>query len=483
MRGRFMKDGFGKDVAAAPGGIRQMESTGRVGESGDREGPAPGRAAALSEIPGLLELWAETLGDPHVCIAVLDGPVDCSHRALAGARLSQVKTSLFPESGGVASRHGTHVASILFGQHDGPVPGMAPRCRGLIVPVFGDGPDGSVAPCSELDLARAISLAAEEGAHVINISGGQWSASGQAHPLLADAVQRCSDAGVLIVAAAGNQGCDCLHVPGALPPVIVVGAMDSRGQPLDFSNWGEQYQGHGVLALGENILGAVPGGGTVARTGTSFATPIVSGVCGLLLSLQYRQGKRLNPTSVVEAILGSAQGCDHRPVPNCRRLLTGRLNLRGSVSFIMRGIRNMADESALLEGAGMRTGEPVEADLVGACTLPGTATIEPSGDEPAPGPNRAKFPSDSRPRPAEGTGPQLGGREPLRLWLRMQIGQAPIGVRAGNRGIRLRFGGAPRLVYHRHERDRSPQRSTETHRSEPLRASGLGKVLPRRSSD
>ena len=73
--------------------------------------------------------------------------------------------------------------------------------------------------------------------------------------------KQSAERGVLIVAAGGNDGCECLHVPAALPNVIAVGAMDANGRPLEFSNWGELYRQQGVLAPGENILGAVPGGG------------------------------------------------------------------------------------------------------------------------------------------------------------------------------------------------------------------------------
>ncbi len=83
---------------------------------------------------------------------------------------------------------------------------------------------------------------------MINVSGGQFSPSGTAHPILADAVRACAASGVLIVAAAGNQGCDCLHIPGALPSVLAVGAMDAGGNPLPFSNWGDVYESQGILA-------------------------------------------------------------------------------------------------------------------------------------------------------------------------------------------------------------------------------------------
>src|SRR5262249_4400719 len=144
----------------------------------------------------------------------------------------------------------------------------------------------------------------------------------------------CAANGVLIVAAAGNEGCDCLHVPGALPSVLVVGAMDASGEPLKFSNWGAVYHAQGILAPGDNIPGATPGSGTTTQSGTSHATPVVAGVAALLLSLQLRRGQKPNPQAVRAALLSSALGCDDQPAPDCRRLLAGRLNIQGAMSKI-----------------------------------------------------------------------------------------------------------------------------------------------------
>ncbi|MCH8959744.1 MAG: S8 family serine peptidase [Bacteroidetes bacterium] len=185
---------------------------------------------------------------------MLDGPVDLSHPCFEGALLTPLETlASGVADDGPATAHGTHVASVIFGQPGCEIQGIAPGCRGLILPVF-ESRDGSVAPCSQIDLARAITQAVDYGAHVINISGGERSPSDEPHPLLANAVRLCADNEVLIVAAAGNDGCECLHVPAAVPSVLGVGAMDAQGEPLDFSNWGTVYQAQGILAPGERVV-------------------------------------------------------------------------------------------------------------------------------------------------------------------------------------------------------------------------------------
>jgi len=315
--------------------------------------------ADISVLPGLKSLWDKSLGIPGVCVAVLDGPVDQSHPCFEGANLTRLPTLVSGVADrGSASQHGTHVASVIFGQHDSPIRGIAPNCRGLIIPVFSDGREGGLAPCSQIDLARAITQAVEQGANVINISGGQLAASAESDKLLANAVRLCQENNVLIVAAAGNDGCDCLHVPAALESVLAVGAMDVQGNPIGFSNWGKAYQSQGILALGENILGAIPGGGTAAKTGTSFATPIVSGIVALLLSIQLQRGEKPDPHAIRDAILQSTLPCNQAKGLDSRRCLMGTLNISGAYALITKGeIKQMSN--AKLEEV---TIQPSEAD-------------------------------------------------------------------------------------------------------------------------
>jgi hypothetical protein len=297
----------------------------------------------VAQIGGLRELWAQTLGDPRICIAILDGPVDLNHPSLREAAIMQINLDEVSDSGvSPHSDHGTHVTSVIFGSHHGPVKGIAPNCRGLIVPIFRYDANGALEPCSQERLAKAIRVAVRFGANVINISGGQFSTRGEASPELLAAIKECGE-DVLIVAAAGNDGCDCLHVPGALPSVLAVGAMDAAGRPLPFSNWGEAYREQGILAPGERILGAAGDGGVKAQSGTSFSTPIVSGVAGLLLSLQQKLGIVPRATSIRNAILESTHGCDPQTETQCERVLAGRLNVSGSVSVITRGAKIMSN--------------------------------------------------------------------------------------------------------------------------------------------
>ncbi|BBD55903.1 S8 family peptidase [Planktothrix agardhii] len=286
----------------------------------------------MTNIPGLKKLWTETRGDPKICVAVLDGIVDQNHPCFDGADLTRLPSLVSGEASenGSMSTHGTHVASIIFGQHDSPVTGIAPNCRGLIVPVFAD----ESLRLSQLDLSRAIEQAVNNGANIINVSAGQLTDAGEADTWLEKAIQLCQEKNVLLIAATGNDGCECLHVPASLPTVLAVGAMDDQGKPVNFSNWGDAYQKQGILAPGKDILGAKPGGGTVKLSGTSFATPIVSGVAALLLSLQIKRGEKPDPQKVKTALLATATPCNPKDTDDQSRCLMGKLNILDAIEYL-----------------------------------------------------------------------------------------------------------------------------------------------------
>lgn len=380
-------------MAYDPGGVgRKLPALKREGDfvlTAQKSTPVnhseqPAQPEIASRLPGLQSLQNESLGDSSICIAVIDGPVDLSHPCFEGADLKKVATLVTDSSGtGRMKSHGTHVASIIFGQPHTNVLGIAPRCRGLILPVF---QDEHQIPLSQLDLARAIEQAVQEGAHVINISGGERSPKGQADPILERAVRLCEENGVLVVAAAGNDGCECLHVPAALRSVLAVGAMGANGEPLEISNWGQAYRAQGILAPGEDILGAVPGGSTARFTGTSFATPLVSGIAALLLSIEKRSGEKADPLYIREIILKGALPCNPRDSPECRRYLVGTLNITGSYTLVKGGKDTMADSENIKESAetGKIYAENVAAGTVGTGLV--AAGIESDGTSTVAGP-------------------------------------------------------------------------------------------------
>ncbi len=129
--------------------------------------------ADITAIPGIADLRRHTRGGaPRVCVAVLDGPVDLDHPCFAGADLTPLATLASGRAtGGGMSRHGTHVASVIFGRHDGPVPGLAAGVSRA------DCPDllREERHLSQLDLARAIDQAVEAGRTSATSAAGRGS--------------------------------------------------------------------------------------------------------------------------------------------------------------------------------------------------------------------------------------------------------------------------------------------------------------------
>ncbi|MDJ0841340.1 MAG: PatA/PatG family cyanobactin maturation protease [Acidobacteriota bacterium] len=288
------------------------------------------------DVPGLAQLrQACGGGDARITAAVLDGPVDLTHPAFQGVTIRSIRTLAGQgPSDNLPTEHGTHVAGILFGADNGPTPGIVPGCKGLSLNIFRVLEGGGIQPCSQVDLARAIISAVDAGAHIINVSGGQFAKTKRPSPFLENAILHCSRNNVLVVAAAGNDGCDCLHFPAAVPTVLAVGAMDADNVPLCNSNWGDVYREQGILAPGKNIVGPSTGGRIRTATGTSFAGPIVAGVAALLMSLQVKHGHEVSAARIREAILETALRCDPSEGNNCDRHLVGILDVAAAARLL-----------------------------------------------------------------------------------------------------------------------------------------------------
>lgn len=361
-------------------------------------------------------LWRSTRGDHEVVVAMLDGPIDPSHPCLANADLDLLCVGDRSASPDVrSSRHGTHVVSQIFADGDCGVTGIAPRCRGLIIPVYGSDKDGRLLAASQIDLARAIHLAIERGAHIINISGGQLSPSDEADQFLANALALCEQSGILVVAAAGNDGCECLHVPAAVDSVIAVGAFDpASGMPADFSNWGAAYCSNGILAPGTHIPGANSLGGIAMQSGTSFAAPIVAGAAALLMSLQVQRGGAIDARAVRSALLRGAERCDESDGADCRGFLAGKLDVDRALQLLFPDAGDSTDApSAPL--AILAAAMPPEAEI--AITLP-MAAHPPDGVLPAAQESHTEAPEEegnvmSNETIAAGSAVQASGPEPV----------------------------------------------------------------------
>ncbi|MGH1388067.1 S8 family serine peptidase [Kordia sp.] len=287
-------------------------------------------------LPSITAVWEKTKGDPTVRIAVLDGPVDLEHYALKEANITSLDSPVKKE---VRSTHGTFVSSLIFANHNSGILGIAPNCSGLVKSIYREDENGKLLSSSQSDIEQGIRVALEQNADIINISGGEKLNDGD-HIIssLANALELCEKKGVLVIAATGNEGGNSIHVPASYPTVLAVGSIKSDGKPSDFSNWSSVLSEQGLVAPGENIIGAVPSKKNqkaIAR-GTSFSTALVSGVAGLLASLQRQQGLKKDLLAIRQILLSSVIPCAVNEKINCDRIMNGRLNISGIMKMMQK---------------------------------------------------------------------------------------------------------------------------------------------------
>jgi subtilisin len=218
----------------------------------------------------------------------LDTGVNKNHRDLS-RRVAQCKdfTGVGIRDGRCDDKngHGTHVAGTVLadGGTDGlGVYGMAPEANLFAYKVCGN--DGS---CWSDDIAAAIQHAADQGAEIVSMSLGSDAESS----LIRDAVSYAVGLGTLVVAAAGNDGpaLGSIDYPGANPDVVAVAAIDSAEAVASWSSRGlndgdyvMEAQEVEFAAPGVSIESAWKDGGYRTISGTSMATPHVSGLAAKL---------------------------------------------------------------------------------------------------------------------------------------------------------------------------------------------------------
>ncbi|MFE3866116.1 S8 family serine peptidase [Streptomyces goshikiensis] len=284
-------------------------------------------------------------------IGLIDGPPDTSHPSLAGASLKVLTpwwlppTPLDPEIHHAEAKHGTWTASVLVGQHGTNLPGLAPRCRVLVMHCPVARPDRYNVP-DPLSQARAIEELTEAGAQIIQHTQPanlHYSASTEVDDTLKRVIDRAISRGVLVTVPAGNTHSRHYVVPATLPGVLVVGAQRADGTMFDFSNHNPSLQGHGIVARCEALLGATPGDGDIKvpkEIGTCFPTTLVTGSAALLLSLQKHLGQQPDPIAVRDALLNTAQSCTpHQTHGHPGHCLNGTLNLPAATRTIIEGVR------------------------------------------------------------------------------------------------------------------------------------------------
>lgn len=224
--------------------------------------------------PEVWTLLPETVRE--TVVAVVDTGLNAEHPEFAGRIVAGYDFVNFDADPTDDHGHGTHVAGIIAaGANSVGMVGVCPTCKIMPVKVLNAGNSGTWST-----VARGILYAIEHGANVINLSLGAATGS----ETVRQAIVEAQEAGLIVVAAAGNSGSTAPHYPAAYPGVIGVSATDNNDELWPLSNRGENID---LAAPGYRIYSTyhdLSTGGYAYMTGTSMATPFVAGLAALVLA-------------------------------------------------------------------------------------------------------------------------------------------------------------------------------------------------------
>lgn len=247
----------------------------------DREVHATGKPAPLQPPQTLpwgidrvdAELsWIYSTGN-GVKVAVIDTGIDYTHpdldaNVLGGVNFVSGRKDFKDDNG-----HGTHVAGTIAAENNGiGVVGVAPNVQLYGVKVLDRTGSGWIS-----DVIAGIDWSAANGMNVVTMS-----LTGPDVQALHDAVDNAYNQGIVLVAAAGNNN-GAIGYPAKYGTVIAVTATDQNNYKASFSNYGPEAE---LAAPGVSIYSTYKGGTYATLSGTSMATPHVTGTVALLLATQ-----------------------------------------------------------------------------------------------------------------------------------------------------------------------------------------------------
>ena len=331
--------------------------------------------------------WLRSTGAPGVVVAVLDTGIDATHPEFAG-RLVPGFDALtgVPDTAGDFGPtnddegHGTHVS--------GTVAAAANNAQGIA----GIAPNVSIMPVKILDasgsgdfegLVDGMDWAIAHGARIVTLSlGGTLDPAGVAS--LQPTFDAAYAAGAVVVAASGNDGTSIDEYPCNFVHVICVGSTTRDGTAV--SSFSTRTAGLSLVAPGESIMSALPGSRYGFGTGTSMATPHVTGAVALLRSV--------DPTISVDQVIADL-------TRTARPLVAGGRNPDSGYGLLQVG------PAVDLAGGGPGTPIPTPTPLPGSSPTP-TPT-------PAASPTPTPVLTPTPPRPTVlGATPRNGTRNVLR---------------------------------------------------------------------
>lgn len=259
------------------------------------------------------QVWAAGVTGTGVPVAILDTGIDTTHPEFSGRILkchSEItNTNTCTDGNG----HGTHVAGIAAAAGiNTSAKGVAPSASLYIDQVLNSKGSGTIS-----GVIAGIDWARTNGAKVISMSLGTSPIStvepncDSVLPSLTTAINNAVASGISVVAAAGNDDINGVGAPACISSTIAVAAVDSADNIASFSSRGGPVADHGIAAPGVNIFSSWKNGGYNTISGTSMATPLVSGTIALLL----KANPTLSPATIKSTLFSTT--CTSSTTPSC----------------------------------------------------------------------------------------------------------------------------------------------------------------------
>ena len=222
---------------------------------------------------GANKAWPASQGKT-VNVAVLDTGIYAKHPDLqanvkGGVNIINSKRPFYDDNG-----HGTHLAGTIGAVDNGAgIIGVAPQVNLFAVKVLDENGRGSIA-----DIVRGLDWCVQNKMQVVNMSFGSNRPSAALH----QAIKAAAGAGIVLVAAAGNDGSkNSVDYPAVYPETIAIGGINERNQLFIFSSQGPEID---LVAPATRVLSTARGGGYEKMSGTSMAATHVTGVAALLIA-------------------------------------------------------------------------------------------------------------------------------------------------------------------------------------------------------
>lgn len=235
--------------------------------------------------------WNETMGE-DIKIGIIDTGIDADHIDLKNRIRDYVNFSGGnPNDIEDQNGHGTHVSGIVCAEKNGVgVIGVAPKADLYIAKAF-DASGKTTYPSIEKSLNWMISKKVD----IINMSFSSDMSSKEYKNLIG----KTNASGISMICAAGNdgmQGDNTIGYPANFKETIAVTAVDINRKIADFSSYGGEAE---IAAAGKNIYSTYLNNGYATLSGTSMATPIITGAAAILHGkCLLRYGRKLTPSEL-----------------------------------------------------------------------------------------------------------------------------------------------------------------------------------------